>query len=145
MVVSRERVVTGFAQKKIACQSWQYITLMIPMLLQFQTQTPIQQSSKHFLFSKMSWRRLQCKQFSSSKLYDVFNTSSRCLQHVFKTSSKTSSRCVCRTSSSRCLQNVFKKTSYNYVLKTSWKTKNVILKTSSLDECLLGTGAILMS
>ena len=38
-------------------------------------------------------------------------------------------------------------TSCNYVFKTSWKTKNVILKTSSVrlhqDECLLGKNTFL--
>ena len=62
-------------------------------------------TSKHFLFPKKSSRRLQ----------DVFviclpKMSSRRLQDVFKTSSKTSSRRVC-------------KTSCNYVFKTSWKRK----------------------
>ena len=64
---------------------------------------------------------------SSRRLQDVFviclpKMSSRRLQDVFKTSSKTSSRRVC-------------KTSCNYVFKTSWKTKKCytedVFKTSS--------------
>ena len=54
------------------------------------------QPSKHFLFSKTSWRRLE----------DVFSVTLFVFQDVFKTSS----RRVC-------------KTSCNYVFKTSWKTK----------------------
>ena len=65
---------------------------------------------------KASWRRLQ----------DIFakrlpKTSSRRFQDVFKTSSKTCLQDVLQL----CLQDVF---------KTSWKTKNVTLKTSS--RCL---------
>ena len=75
--------------------------------------------SKHFLFSKTSWRRLE----------DVFSVTLFVFQDVFKTSS----RRVC-------------KTSCNYVFKTSWKTKKCytedVFKTSSVrlhqDECLLG-------
>ena len=66
---------------------------------------------------------------------DVFKRSSRgvgkmCLQNVFKTSSKISSRRVFKTSS-RCCQDVFKKTTCKHVFKRSWKTKNVTLKTSA--------------
>ena len=53
--------------------------------------------SKHFLFSKTSWRRLE----------DIFKT---CLQDFFQ----------------RRVQDLFKTSSntpFNYVLKTSWKTK----------------------
>ena len=65
-------------------------------------------SAWHFSSSKTSWRHL----------VGIFTIrlpkmSSRRLQNVFKTSS----RRVC-------------KTSCNYVFKTSWKTKNVTLKTS---------------
>ena len=83
--------------------------------------------SKHFLFSKTSWRRLHCNNFLSSKtssrrLQDVFvirlpKTFSKRLQDVYKTSS----RCLRRR-----LQDVLKtslrhisKTSCKYVLKTS--------------------------
>ena len=77
------------------------------------------------------WRRLQdviakcLPKTSSRRPEDIFRTPhlqdafARHLQKVFK------------TSSSRRHQDVFKKTSCNYVLKTSWKTKNVTLKTSS--------------
>ena len=108
--------------------------------------------SKHFLFSKTSSRRLQdvfsvtlfvfqdLLKTSSRHLQDVFairlpKTSSRRFQDAFKTSSKTSSRRVC-------------KTSCNYVFKTSWKTKKCytedVFSTSSprrlfprLEPCLI--------
>ena len=86
---------------------------------------------------KTSSRRLQCNNLSSCE--DIFRTPhlqdafARHLQKVFK------------TSSSRRHQDVFKKTSCNYVLKTSWKTKKCytkdVFKTSSVrlhqDKCLL--------
>ena len=79
--------------------------------------------SKHYLFSKMSWRRV-CK--TSSK--DVFKTSS---QDVFKTFS----RGLQDVSARGRLEDVLKKTSCNYILKTSWKTKKCyseeVFKTSS--------------
>ena len=60
-------------------------------------------------------------------------TSSRRLEDIFNTSSH---------------QDIFKKRSCNYVLKTSWKTKNVALITSSRrlhqDEFLLGTKIIVV-
>ena len=69
--------------------------------------------SKHFLFSKTSWRRLE----------DIFKT---CLQDFFQTR----------------VQDLFKTSSNtfcNYVLKTSWKTKkNVMLKTSSTRRVFAG-------
>ena len=97
-------------------------------------------SSKHFLFSKTSWRRLQRNNFSSSK------TSSR---RVCKTSSKdvfeTSLGRICKKYSSRRLAMTSWRHFQN-VLKTSWKTKQCyaedVFKTSSVhlhqDKCLLG-------
>ena len=115
--------------------------------------------SKHFLFFKTSWRRLEeffsvtifhlprhlqevfarpLPKTSSRRLQNVF---ARSLQDVFKTSTKTSSR---------RLQDVFKKTFCNCVFKTSSKDKKMlrwrrlqdVFKTSSVrlhqDECLLG-------
>ena len=91
--------------------------------------------SKHFLFSKTSWRRLEdvfsvtlfvfqdVLKTSSRRLQDVFairlpKTSSRRLQDVFKT-------CL-QDVLQLCLQDVF---------KTSWKTKKCytedVFKTSS--------------
>ena len=60
--------------------------------------------SKHFLFSKMFWRRLQLNIFFFQDFFA--KTFSRRLQDVFKTSSRrvcktSSSRRVCETSSSR--------------------------------------------
>ena len=60
--------------------------------------------SKHFLFSKMFWRRLQLNIFFFQDF--IAKTFSRRLQDVFKTSSRrvcktSSSRRVCETSSSR--------------------------------------------
>ena len=99
----------------------------------------------------MSWRRLE--DMFWRRLQDVFSVTIFCLlrrfQDVFKTSSKTCSRRICKTSSRR-LQGVF---------RTSWKTKNchaedvlktssrLVLKTSSrrlqdvfkTNKCLLGT------
>ena len=106
---------------------------------------------------KTSWRRLQRNTFHfprrledvfkttsrricNTSSWNVFKTSSRRLQGVFKTYSRhpprrlqdafnTSSRRVC-------------KTSCNYVFKTSGRQKNITLKTSSVrihqDECLVG-------
>ena len=90
---------------------------------------------------KTSWRRLQRNTFRlPRRLQDVFairlpKTSSRRFQDAFKTSSKTSSRRVC-------------KISCNYVFKTSWKTKKCytedVFSTSSprrlfpgLEPCLI--------
>ena len=84
--------------------------------------------SKHFLFSKTSWRRLEdvfrVTLFVFQDLFKtssrrICNTSSRHFQDVFKTSSKTSSRRVC-------------KTSCNYVFKTSSR------RLGRQNECLLG-------
>ena len=75
---------------------------------------------------------------SSRHLQEAFEirlpkTSSRRLEDIFNTSSH---------------QDIFKKRSCNYVLKTSWKTKNVTLITSSRrlhqDEFLLGTKIIVV-
>ena len=77
---------------------------------------------KYFLFSKMSWRRLQSNNFSSFK-----TSSRRACKTSFKDVFKTSSRCICKTSSSRRLQDVFKRTSCNYILKTfSRRLQNVL-------------------
>ena len=107
-------------------------------------------SSKHFLFSKTSWRRLkdvliksyhnvlkttwrlQRNNFLSSKTSskDVFKSTSRCL---LKTSLRspldvfnTSSRCPPR----RLLQEFFKTSLRRYLANTCWR-RNVTLKTSS--------------
>ena len=78
--------------------------------------------SKYFLFSKTSWRRV-CK----TSFKDVFKTSS---QDVFNTFS----RGLQDVSARRLLQDI-SRTSCNYVLKTSWKTKKCysgeVFKTSS--------------
>ena len=75
--------------------------------------------NKHFLFSKTSSRRLQRNNFLSSKTSSrrICNTSSK---NVFKTSSRRF-----QDHFARRLQDIF---------KTSYKTKNVTLKTSS--RCL---------
>ena len=69
--------------------------------------------SKHFLFSKTSWRRLE----------DIFK---KCLQDFFQTR----------------VQDLFKTSSNtfcNYVLKTSWKTKKMLCWRRLLqEEFLLG-------
>ena len=93
--------------------------------------------SKHFLFSKTSWKRLE----------DVFSVTIFCLPRRLQEFFKASSRQVCKTSSKdvikmfsrvfarRLLQDVIRKTSCNYVLKMSWRRRRrrkiVTLKTSS--------------
>ena len=95
-------------------------------------------------FFKTSWRCLQRNIFSFSKTSceDVLKMSSR---HVCKTSSKTSSRLLQELFPTRRLQYVFKTSSRRYlailpwghdetIVKTSWKTKNVTLKTPSRQD-----------
>ena len=77
---------------------------------------------KYFLFSKMSWRRLQSNNFSSFK-----TSSRRVCKTFFKDVFKTSSRCICKTSSSRRLQDVFK----TFSRRRLERQKSVTLKTSS--------------
>ena len=91
--------------------------------------------SKHFLFSKTSWRRLQRNTFRFPRpLEDVFKTYLqyvflKCLQDVFKT-------CL-QDVLQLCLQDVLEDKKMLH-----WRRLEEALKTSSVrlhqDECLLG-------
>ena len=87
--------------------------------------------SKHFLFSKTSWRRLQGNTFRLPRRHqDVFairlpKTSSRPLQDVFQDVFKTCSRRV-------------SKTSCNYVIKTSSRRLQDVFSTSTLSQMFAG-------
>ena len=100
--------------------------------------------SKHLVFSKTSSRRFEnvfsvtifrlpksLEEICNTSSKNVIKTSYRRLQDVFKTFSRRLPRSLQAVFARRLLQDVFKKTSYYYVLTTSWKKKNVTLKTSS--------------
>ena len=108
--------------------------------------------SKHFLFSNKSWKRLEdvfsvtlfifqnLLKTSSRRLQDVFaiclpEMSSRLLQDVFKTSSKTSSRRVCKTSSRR-----LRRQKKNVTLKTCSRRLQEVFNTSSPRRMFAGGG-----
>ena len=85
--------------------------------------------SKHFLISNMSWRRLE-DVFNVAIFRLLANTSSRCLQNIFKTPWK---------ASWRRLQDIFEMSSRRLgrqeivMLKTSWRCRHDMSSTSLQD------------